>query len=257
MNRTGRLHRIIDWIGLFFLLVFLTAAISSCEETCYDGKKNNGEEAVDCGGPCVKCDTSGGTCFDGIQNQGEEGVDCGGPCNACITDSSVLSPDFICTGNGGSSYFPLSLNSYWIYKMPSNQWFQLAITEQTQQNNGKDYFHMVTTGSFGTIHDYYREENGQVYRWSVSLSAEEVYIPSNPTTGMHWTTASTDSIVIDDLAAHLNSQNGCSYTDLLKITSFKTDTTGTVHTSTNYYKQGLGLVQLSSVSAYLDSAVVY
>jgi len=23
------------------------------------------------------------TCFDGIQNQGEEGIDCGGPCNAC------------------------------------------------------------------------------------------------------------------------------------------------------------------------------
>jgi len=45
--------------------------------TCYDGFKNNGEEQVDCGGPCEACYT----CYDGVQNQGEAGVDCGGPCD--------------------------------------------------------------------------------------------------------------------------------------------------------------------------------
>ena len=30
---------------------------------------------------CLSCAEA--TCFDGIQNQGEEGVDCGGPCPAC------------------------------------------------------------------------------------------------------------------------------------------------------------------------------
>ena len=31
---------------------------------------------------------SKGTCFDRIQNQGEQGVDCGGPCKACEIDCS-------------------------------------------------------------------------------------------------------------------------------------------------------------------------
>ena len=50
-------------------------------ETCFDGIQNQGEEGVDCGGPCKPCPS----CFDGIQNQGEEGVDCGGPCRPCTT----------------------------------------------------------------------------------------------------------------------------------------------------------------------------
>jgi hypothetical protein len=55
--------------------------------TCFDGIRNQGEEGVDCGGPCEPCPT----CFDGIQNQGEEGVDCGGPCDReCITLSYII-----------------------------------------------------------------------------------------------------------------------------------------------------------------------
>jgi hypothetical protein len=136
--------------------------------------------------------------------------------------------------------------------MPSNQWFQLEIVEETQQNNGENYFHMVTTGSFGTIHDYYREENGQTYKWNVALSAEEVYLPANPTVGMQWSTSSTDSIVIESVSATLNSQNGCSYDQLLKVVSYSGGSG-----SGSYYKRGMGLIELSSASAYLDSAVVY
>jgi len=47
--------------------------------TCYDLIKNQGEEGVDCGGPCLPCPT----CSDGIKNQGEERTDCGGPCQPC------------------------------------------------------------------------------------------------------------------------------------------------------------------------------
>eukprot|EP00121_Abeoforma_whisleri_P007195 Awhi_evm1s6560 len=79
-------------------------------ETCYDKILNNGEEKVDCGGPCDAChaayqpycdtqsaqaDKSGckatsfcrwlavDTCGDGILNNGEKETDCGGPCDAC------------------------------------------------------------------------------------------------------------------------------------------------------------------------------
>jgi hypothetical protein len=51
--------------------------------TCSDGVQNQGETAIDCGGPCKPC----GTCFDAVQNNDEEGLDCGGaycePCKNC------------------------------------------------------------------------------------------------------------------------------------------------------------------------------
>ncbi len=62
--------------------------------TCFDGIQNQGEEGIDCGGPCPPCPT----CDDGIKNchkiiqqDGswievcEEGIDCGGPCPPCPT----------------------------------------------------------------------------------------------------------------------------------------------------------------------------
>ncbi len=48
-------------------------------KTCTDGIRNQGEERIDCGGPCNPCPT----CTDGIRNQDEEGIDCGGSCNSC------------------------------------------------------------------------------------------------------------------------------------------------------------------------------
>jgi len=55
--------------------------IDECEyiPECFDGIQNQGEDGVDCGGPCPPC----WTCYDRLQNQGEEGIDCGGPCKAC------------------------------------------------------------------------------------------------------------------------------------------------------------------------------
>ncbi|NJL43702.1 MAG: hypothetical protein HC945_00005 [Nitrosarchaeum sp.] len=49
------------------------------EGTCDDGVWNQGEEALDCGGPCPPCPT----CTDGIQNGLETGTDCGGTCDPC------------------------------------------------------------------------------------------------------------------------------------------------------------------------------
>ncbi|USN45865.1 MAG: hypothetical protein H6502_01910 [Candidatus Woesearchaeota archaeon] len=48
--------------------------------TCFDGEQNQGEEGVDCGGPCPAC----GNCTDGQLNNEEEEIDCGGPyCAPC------------------------------------------------------------------------------------------------------------------------------------------------------------------------------
>lgn len=53
--------------------------VESSEPSCSDGIRNQGEEDVDCGGPCDDC----ASCSDGIKNQGEKGTDCGGPCSPC------------------------------------------------------------------------------------------------------------------------------------------------------------------------------
>lgn len=247
-----RTHRILDLPVVLLACFFIAAAFVSCEETCYDGKLNNQEEAVDCGGPCVPCDTTGGTCFDGTQNQGEEGVDCGGPCPACITDSTVLSPDFICEGTGGSAYLPLASGSYWIYAMPGQGWFQLEIVGSVTQGNGQDYFHMATSGDFSG-NNYYRSEAGAVYEWSTSTSMEDIFIPANPVAGFSWTTSTGDSIVIESIDASVNSQNGCQYDGLLQRVAYSAGG----GQSTRYYKRGLGMVDFPSVNAHLDSAVVY
>jgi len=57
----------------------LMLVVKEPEANCSDGIQNQGEEGIDCGGPCKPCPS----CEDGIQNQGEEGIDCGGPCKPC------------------------------------------------------------------------------------------------------------------------------------------------------------------------------
>ncbi|MCC6372779.1 MAG: hypothetical protein IT236_17375 [Bacteroidia bacterium] len=66
------------------LTTCLLFSLSTCKKneaaaSCSDGKQNQNETGIDCGGECSVCIT----CSDGIQNQGETDIDCGGPCNAC------------------------------------------------------------------------------------------------------------------------------------------------------------------------------
>ena len=51
------------------------------DASCNDGIQNQGEQDIDCGGPCEACPT----CSDGIQNGDETDVDCGGSCTPCDT----------------------------------------------------------------------------------------------------------------------------------------------------------------------------
>ena len=54
------------------------------EDPCQNGKLDEGEAGIDCGGVCeMPCPN----CSDGIKNQGEDDIDCGGPCPDCPTCS--------------------------------------------------------------------------------------------------------------------------------------------------------------------------
>ena len=79
-----------------FVLATYVLVASSCSDTidntgtCYDGIQNQGEQGVDCGGPCQSVCPS---CADGILNQGETAVDCGGPCDPCYPRLAAIMND--------------------------------------------------------------------------------------------------------------------------------------------------------------------
>jgi hypothetical protein len=84
------------------LVAVLSPSISGCGwilgldeyslNTCLDGVLGEGEEAVDCGGPCVPC---ADRCVDGVRNGSETDVDCGGAsCGPCKDGRGcIVGPD--------------------------------------------------------------------------------------------------------------------------------------------------------------------
>ncbi|SDD59381.1 hypothetical protein SAMN05421636_101141 [Pricia antarctica] len=92
---------------VFAIMVLMAVVISSCKKddpvvieplaTCADGVMNQGETAIDCGGPncqpCTPPPTTGATCDDGIKNGDETDVDFGGSCSETITVSGEITGD--------------------------------------------------------------------------------------------------------------------------------------------------------------------
>jgi hypothetical protein len=96
-------------IGLMVMLLFIAACGQKAPPvvtppvqaapTCTDGIQNQGEAAIDCGGPCAACQS----CTDGLKNQGETAVDCGGPCQACSScTDGIKNQDETAIDCGGS-----------------------------------------------------------------------------------------------------------------------------------------------------------
>ncbi|MBA2663666.1 MAG: hypothetical protein H0U74_15365 [Bradymonadaceae bacterium] len=96
--------------GDFYSPDLLVECKLAAAPTCSDGRRNQDESGVDCGGVCAACadgascwldsdcltgatcvarvcTSSGGTCSDGVLNQDETDMDCGGQrCGTCDTD---------------------------------------------------------------------------------------------------------------------------------------------------------------------------
>ncbi len=88
-------------IILFCLSILGLLLMGSCGDSsfsCEDGKQNQGELGIDCGGPCPNCDYLR-TCNDGIQNGGELGVDCGGTCPNVCSEIVITNTFFEATVN--------------------------------------------------------------------------------------------------------------------------------------------------------------
>lgn len=60
-------------------------------DLCRDGVLGQGEEAVDCGGPCAPCEDK---CMDNVRSGSETDVDCGGACGPCEDGRGcIVGPD--------------------------------------------------------------------------------------------------------------------------------------------------------------------
>ncbi len=83
------------------MILVSALSMNSCskDHTCDDGKQNQGERGIDCGGPCPACVSIPPTCTDGEQNQGETGIDCGGPCPPCGVTTTPTCTDGILNGS--------------------------------------------------------------------------------------------------------------------------------------------------------------
>lgn len=248
--------------GLFLVLFFSMG----CEQTCYDGELNQDEEEIDCGGPCIPCDSvilppDPPTCFDGIQNQDETAIDCGGICPPCPNDT--IDPPLVnhlCTGDSSSSLLPLTIGNYWQYNVSNGQWFNLTITESVALM-GNNYFKMETGGQFGPIVDYFRVDGaGVVYHLQSDVSGvptgnEYVFANPNANPGTGWPVVANavDSVALASIGGTLNSQNGCNYTGLSVFEQYDSG----MLTGSRQMKTGLGTVEFvfngGVTTAYLDS----
>jgi len=88
-------YLIVDETGVDCDNNFATSCPDCPIPTCFDGILNQGEEGIDCGGPCPNaCDPSP-VCGNGIQDGAETGIDCDDdpttPCPPCATcDDGIL-----------------------------------------------------------------------------------------------------------------------------------------------------------------------
>ena len=126
---------------IFTLLIgglFITSGCGDDSASCEDGKQNQGETGIDCGGPCPNCDYFR-TCSDGLQNGDEIGVDCGGPCpNACPEIPET--PEDI--------FFEATINgAAWSATQVSGSAVNGRLTISGLNNDGTNNFNIVLTYS--------------------------------------------------------------------------------------------------------------
>lgn len=88
--------------------------------TCYDGRQNQNEIGIDCGGVC-----SDSCCTNGFLDQdlGETGIDCGGSCPSCFTGATY----YVSSSMGKDDNDGLS---------PSSAWRTIAKVNQAELEGG-------------------------------------------------------------------------------------------------------------------------
>ena len=221
------------------LLMLLMAALlfTHCkkEESCTDGKLNQNEAGIDCGGVCSAC----ATCADGIRNQDETGVDCGGTCpNVCsiisnrqsyTTANSGIPSDYIAdvlevgsaiwvaTDHGVGA---LANGNWTVYTAANSSLPSDNVTDLMLGNDGSIW--MATSGGVARLNagnwTIYNSSTGapaaldasiklaQSLNWTIVVSQSQGFLIYDTFTWTHYTTGANGMNSIVDVAAGPNQE---------------------------------------------------
>ena len=171
-------------------------------------------------------------CSDGILNQGETAIDCGGPCAAC--------PVLLCDGNGENTFLPLKVGNYWKYKSELFSTSVIYNCIDIDTIEGVAYFTIEGSDSFGwDDKNYYRKAtNGDIYVMRELYDDEVLFLPNNPAVGYEWfDNEALYSWKVTAIDATYETSD-CDYTGLLEIEEYFSGELQDKY----YYKKGLGLV---------------
>lgn len=188
-------------------------------------------------------------CYNGKRDNGETGIDCGGICGTCSSS--------FCEGNGSDEWLPLSLGNKWAYNGGWGHWpilevadtiIRNSITFYTIQQSGYNY---LSGDTFYTFRYISRPINGNYYRYIPEGDQVVLEIPANPFMNLAWTFTQDSAVVIRkiiDTHAHI-SYHGCEevVNNQLCIGEFD----GPQLLRKYYYKRGVGMTY--NAGLYLDA----
>jgi hypothetical protein len=174
------------------------------------------------------------TCSDGIKNQGETAIDCGGPCTPCVVPINVL-----CDGRGSTSYWPFASGNKWFMDGPGTADITYTVASTLSVFNTISY--SKVTSSVGAASYFRVATNGDIVEFSDNYNQEYLFIPANPTVNQSWAYPldfSATRKVISITATVTTSK--CTYTNCIRMQHFDANGVGGV---TSYFKKGVGIVR--------------
>jgi len=177
------------------------------------------------------------SCSDNIKNQGEEDIDCGGPCPAC--------PVLLCDGNGENTFMPVQVGYQWYYSTTNNMGYYRYTCNSLTTINDLEYYKVsvVWITSSPNYHYYRQATNGDIYiieDYDKLYDEERLLIPNDPVVGFTWDDPNVAGRSYEVTAIDATYENNqCSYTDLVTISEYTNKKSVYVY----YFKRGLGLVK--------------
>jgi hypothetical protein len=162
--------------------------------------------------------------------------------------TTLTPPNYICSGNGTNSYYPLTLSNSWTYSSKKDGVIQPeTFTEKVKgYKTFGAYTYSVNVGRTDTTtSSYYREDAyyKDIYSYNTDTGTEYLLIPGTPVLNQSWPVKYGLTSKVTNLSATI-STSSCTYTGLLEITDYNGSSVIMVKT---YYKKGLGRVYTQSI----------
>jgi hypothetical protein len=163
---------------------------------------------------------------------------------AAPNNTNTLFTD-ICTGNGGTSYYPLQKGNQWVIRYASPYYAggtQAFTITDTLTADGKKWYKQGQGDVLGPKSDYiyfWVNSNGDIYKGtSTTVADSKLWIPANPVINSGWKTFNNDSLTVETTSDTF--PDACNYTDILIINKYSTLDNSL--TGKYYYKKGVGLI---------------